>query len=147
MKVILKQDHSTLGKIGEIVSVKDGYAMNFLIPNHIAMKASSSNTRVFEELKKQGAKKTAKAVADAEQLAAEISKLTLEIKMKAGEDSKTYGSVNAQVISEALEQKGFKVDKKHIELEHPIKELGIFTVNIKLINDVKTSFNVSVIPE
>ncbi len=147
MKVILKQDYSSLGKTGEIVSVKDGYAMNFLIPNHIAMKASDSNMRVYEELKRQRAKKTAKEIADSEQLAKELEKLELEIKMKAGEDNKTYGSVNAHIISDALAVKGFNVDRKHIELEEPIKETGIFTVNIKLPNNVKTILKVSVVPE
>ena len=147
MKVILKQDHDTLGKNGEIVTVKDGYAMNFLIPNHIAMKASKSNIIVYEELKKQKAKKTAKEIADTEQLASELAKLTLEIKMKTGDDSKTYGSVTPQIISEALDSQGFKVDKKHIELDEPIKELGIFTVNVKLNNNVRTTFNVSVVAE
>ena len=88
MKVILKQDFSTLGKTGEIVTVKDGYAMNFLIPNHIAMKASDSNIIVYEEINKQRAKKIAKEIADAELLASEIAKQTLEIKMKAGEDAR-----------------------------------------------------------
>lgn len=147
MKVILRQDHSSLGKTGEIVSVKDGYAMNFLIPNHIAMRATESNMRVYEELKKQRAKKIAQEIADAEQLAKELEKLTLEIKMKAGEDNTTYGSVNAHIISDSLGKQGFKVDKKHIELDEPIKELGIFTVNVKLNNNVKSVLKVSVISE
>jgi large subunit ribosomal protein L9 len=147
MKVILKKDHSELGKKGEVVSVKDGYAMNFLIPNHIAMKANEGNMRVYDELKRQQAKKIAKEIADTEQLGSELAKLTLEIKMKAGEDAHTYGSVNSQILSEALGEKGFKVDKKQIELEEPIKELGIFTIQVKLNNNVKTSFNVSVIQE
>jgi len=67
--------------------------------------------------------------------------------MKAGEDAHTYGSVNSQILAEALAEKGFKVDKKQIELEEPIKELGIFTIQVKLNNNVKTSFNVSVIQE
>jgi large subunit ribosomal protein L9 len=147
MKVILKQDHPALGKTGEIISVKDGYAMNFLIPNHLAMKASDSNVIVYEELKKQRAKKVAKEISDVEQLAAELGKFTLEIKMKSGEDDKIYGSVNAHVISEALETKGFKIDKKQIELEEPIRELGIFTVDVKLNNNVKSILKVSVVTE
>jgi large subunit ribosomal protein L9 len=147
MKVILKQDHSTLGKTGEIVSVRDGYAMNYLIPNHIAMKASGSNLIVYEELKRQRAKKVAKEIADVEQQAGELGKFTLEIKMKSGEDDKIYGSVNAHVISEALETKGFKIDKKQIELEEPIRELGIFTVDVKLNNNVKSILKVSVVTE
>ena len=147
MKVILKQDHSSLGKMGEIVSVKDGYAMNYLIPNHVAMKASDSNLRVYEELKKQRAKKIAQELTDAQQLASELEKFTLEIKMKAGEEDKTYGSVTANIISEALDAKGFKIDKKQIELTEPIKELGIFTVDVKLNSNVKSILKVSVVPE
>jgi large subunit ribosomal protein L9 len=128
MKVILKQDFEKLGKIGDTVLVKDGYAMNFLIPNNIAMRATSSNLRVLDELKKQKENKLKKEVAEAEKLAAELGKLTLEIKANAGEDEKIFGSVTQQIISEALVQKGFNIDKKHIELEEPIKKLGIFTV-------------------
>ncbi len=147
MKVILKQDHQKLGRIGDTVSVKDGYAMNYLIPNHIAMKATPSNLRVLEELKKQREKKLKKEISDAETMAAELAKLTLEIKAKTGEDEKIFGSVNAQIISEALVQKGFNIDKKHVILEEPIKKLGIFTVEIKLHNNVKTTIKVWVIED
>jgi large subunit ribosomal protein L9 len=144
MKVILKQDHEKLGKIGDSLTVKDGYAMNFLIPNNIAMKATESNLRVLEELKKQKAKKVQKEIADAETLAAELGKLTLEIKVKAGEEDKIYGSVNSQMISDKLAESGFNVDKKHVMLEEPIKELGIFTVELKLNNNVKSTIKVHV---
>jgi large subunit ribosomal protein L9 len=147
MKVILKQDYDKLGKTGDTVSVKDGYAMNFLIPNHIAMKATSSNLKVLEELKKQKESKLKKEIAEAEKLAAELEKLTLEIKANAGEDEKIFGSVTQQIISEALTQKGFNVDKKHVLLEEPIKKLGIFTVEIKLHNNVKTTIKVWVIKD
>jgi large subunit ribosomal protein L9 len=117
MKVILKQDFEKLGKIGDSVSVKDGYAMNFLIPNHIAMKATESNLRVLDELKKQKENKLKKEIAEAEKRAGELGKLTLEIKANAGEDEKIFGSVTAQIISETLIQKGFNIDKKNILLE------------------------------
>ncbi|RPI17836.1 MAG: 50S ribosomal protein L9 [Ignavibacteriae bacterium] len=144
MKVILKQDYEKLGKIGDAVIVKDGYAMNFLIPNNIVMKATEGNLRVLEELKKQKEKKLNKEIADAEVLASELQKLTLDIKVKAGEEDRIYGSVTSQMISEKLDEMGYKVDKKHIELEEPIKELGIFTVEIKLNNNVKSSIKISV---
>ena len=145
MKVILKQDFEKLGKIGEAVTVKDGYAMNYLIPNNIAMKATDGNLRVLDELKKQRDKKVKKEIADSEVLAAELQKLTLDIKVKAGEEGdRIYGSVTSQMISEKLDEMGYKVDKKHIELEEPIKELGIFTVDIKLNNNVKSSIKVNV---
>jgi large subunit ribosomal protein L9 len=144
MKVILKQDYEKLGHIGDSVTVKDGYAMNYLIPNNIAMKATESNLRVLEELKKQKSKKVQKEIADAETLAAELQKLTLEIKVKAGEEDRIYGSVNSQMISDKLVESGFNVDKKHVILEEPIKELGIFTVELKLNNNVKSTIKVHV---
>ncbi len=147
MKVILKQDFEKLGKIGDSVSVKDGYAMNFLIPNHIAMKATESNLRVLDEIKKQKESKLKKEIAEAEKHAAELGKLTLEIKANAGEDEKIFGSVTAQIISETLIQKGFNIDKKNILLEEPIKKLGIFTVDVKLHNNVKTSIKVWVVKD
>lgn len=147
MKVILKQDFEKLGKIGDSVSVKDGYAMNFLIPNHIAMKATESNLRVLDELKKQKESKLKKEIAEAEKHAADLGKLTLEIKANAGEDEKIFGSVTAQIISETLIQKGFNIDKKNILLEEPIKKLGIFTVDVKLHNNVKTSIKVWVVKD
>ncbi len=147
MKVILKQDNDKLGKTGDTVTVKDGYALNFLIPNNIAMKATEGNLKVLGEIKKQRENKLKKEIAEAEVLSAELGKLTLEIKAHAGEDEKIFGSVNAQIISDALVQKGYSIDKKHIELEEPIKKLGIFTVEVKLHNNVKTSIKVWVVKD
>ena len=144
MKVILKQDYDTLGKAGEAVSVKDGYAMNYLIPNHIAVKATASNLVALEELKKQRAKKTAKEIQDTQQLAGAISGDVLNIKAKAGDDEKLFGSVTAQMISEALLAKGFNIDKKHIILDEPIKHVGEFTVDVKLPNNINTQLKVLV---
>jgi large subunit ribosomal protein L9 len=147
MKVILKQDYEKLGKTGDTITVKDGYALNFLIPNRIALKATGGNLKVLEEIKKQRENKVEKETLEAEALASELAKQTLEIKMNAGDDEKIFGSVSAQIISEALAQKGFNVDKKYIILEEPIKKLGIFTVEIKLNNNVKTSIKVWVIKD
>src|SRR5689334_12399515 len=123
MKVILKQDHDKLGKAGEALNVKDGFAMNYLIPNHIAMRATESNLRTLEELKKQKAKKTAKEFSDTQALAAEIEKTTIEIKAKAGDDDKLFGSVNSQNIADALAENGFKIDKKSVALDEPLKHI------------------------
>ena len=142
MKVILKKDHDKLGAIGEAVNVKDGYAMNYLFPNNIAMKATEGNMKVLEELKKRRDTKMQKEFASAEQLGAELEKVQLDIKMKAGEDKKIYGSVTSQIISDALKEKGYDVDKKDIMLEENIKQLGLYTVNIKLMNKINTSVKV-----
>jgi len=144
MKVILKQDYDTLGKQGEAVSVKDGYAMNYLIPNHIAVKATASNLRTLEELKKQRANKVKKEIADTQELANAIAATVLNIKAKADDDDKLFGSVSSQIISEALGEKGFNVDKKHIILEEHIKHVGEFMVDVKLPNNINTQLKVQV---
>ena len=147
MKVILKQDHDKLGKSGEALNVKDGYAMNYLIPNHLAMRATESNLKTLDELKKQKSRKTAKEFADAQAMGAELEKVTIEIKANAGDDEKLFGSVSSQNITDALAAKGFTVDKKSVIMDEPIKHLGIFTVNIKINNNVTSPVKVSVVKE
>lgn len=145
MKIILKQDHEKLGKTGDIVNVKDGFAMNFLIPNGVAMKATESNMKVLEEIKKLQAKKLEKEIEEAQKLAGELSGVQLEIKAKAADEIKLFGSVTNGTIAEALIHKGFKIDKKNILLEEPIKEIGQRTVDIKLAGNVMAQINVSVV--
>ena len=145
MKIILKQDHEKLGKTGDIVNVKDGFAMNFLIPNGVAMRATESNMKVLEEIKKLQAKKLEKEIEEAQKLAGELSGVQLEIKAKAADEIKLFGSVTNGTIAEALIHKGFKIDKKNILLEEPIKEIGQRTVDIKLAGNVMAQINVSVV--
>lgn len=147
MKIILTQDHDKLGKAGTTVNVKDGYAMNYLIPNKIALKANDGNLKVLEELQKQKASKVDKLTDEANKLSAELEKLTLEIKAKAGEEDKLFGSVTSQNISDALAQKGYTIDKKNIELKDPIKQLGIYSIEISLFNNVKSSLKVWITKE
>ena len=147
MKVILKQDFDKLGKSGEIISVKDGYAMNYLIPNGVAMKATASNTRVLEELKKQKSKKIEKEIAESEKLAEVLSAVTVEIKAKAADDVKLFGSVSGGTIHEALLHLGHHIDKKQIVLDEPIKEIGEKVVEIRLAGNVKAQIKVNVIKE
>jgi large subunit ribosomal protein L9 len=147
MKVILKQDHDKLGKTGEVVNVKDGFAMNYLIPNKVAMVATQSNMKVLDEIKKQQSKKLEKETAEAQQLAGQLSGVQLEIKAKAADDIKLFGSVTNGTIAEALTHKGFNIDKKNIILAEPIKEVGTRTVDIKLAGNVTAQINVSVVKE
>jgi large subunit ribosomal protein L9 len=147
MKVILKKEHEKLGNAGETVNVKDGYAMNYLIPQGVAVKATSGNMKVVEEIKKQRANKLKKESSDTEHLAGELEKVQVTVKVKAGEDDKIYGSVTSQMIADALSEKGFNVDKKFIELEESIKHLGVFNVNLKFNNNVGTSLKVWVVKE
>jgi len=147
MKVILRQDYESLGKIGEVVAVKDGYARNYLIPRSIAYRATTSSLRALEEEKKQHERQEQKQFKEAEKLGVELEKLSVTIPMKVGEDDKLFGSVTSKMIADALKEKGFTVDKRTIELEEPIKTLGIFEVPVKLHTKVSAKAKVWVVRE
>jgi large subunit ribosomal protein L9 len=145
MKIILKQDHDKLGKTGDVVNVKDGFAMNFLIPNGVGMRATDSNMKVLDEIKKLQSKKLEAETAEAQKLAGELSGVQLEIKAKAADEIKLFGSVTNGTIAEALTHKGFNIDKKNILLAEPIKEIGTKTVDVKLAGNVVAQISVSVV--
>lgn len=147
MKVILRQDFEQLGKLGEVVEVKDGYARNYLIPRKIAYMATPSALRTLEEEKKQLARKLEKEKTGSEKLAAELEKVSLTIQMKVGEDDKLFGSVTSQMIADGLREKGISLDKRWIELDEPIKALGIYEVNVKLPGGVNGKVKVWVVRE
>ncbi len=147
MKIILRQDHTKLGKIGDIVDVKDGYARNYLIPRNIGFVATAGNLRALEEEKKQVADRQHKELHHAEKLAGEIEKLSITLKVKVGEDEKLFGSVTSQMIADALLEKGVTIDKRHIDLPEPIKALGIYTVDAKLHSNVTGKVKVWVVRE
>jgi large subunit ribosomal protein L9 len=147
MKVILRKEHEKLGQIGTVVDVKDGYARNFLIPHGIAFPATEGSVRALEEEKKQSVLRQGKEKKASEHLAAEIEKLSLTIKMKVGEDEKLFGAVTSQMVSDALKEKGMEIDKRIIDLEEPIKALGIYSVNVKLPQGVTGVVKVWVVQE
>ncbi len=132
MKVILRKDHEKLGRIGDVVEVRDGFARNYLIPLEIAYQVTPGNRRALEEEKKQAVQRQTKELRSAEKLADELGKLSVTLPMQVGEDDKLFGSVTTQMIADALSEKGCNVDKRKIEVEEPIKVLGIYTVNVKL---------------
>ncbi len=147
MKVILRKDFETLGKIGEIVTVKEGYARNYLIPKKIAYAALKGNVRALEEEKKSLLVKSNQELSAAETLAAELEKVSVTIPVQVGEEEKIFGSVTAQMISDVLKEKGFEIDKRKIEIEEQIKALGIYEVNVKLHPSVSTTVKVWVVRE
>ena len=147
MKVILRQDFESLGKIGDLIDVKDGYARNYLIPRNIAYLATESSLRMLEEEKKQSAKRLEKEKKEAEGLAGELAKLSITIKMKVGEDEKLFGSVTSQMIADAVAEKGMTLDKRNIELEDSIKSLGIYDVPVRLKGGVNATLKVWVVRE
>jgi large subunit ribosomal protein L9 len=147
MKIILRQDFNKLGKIGDIVEVKDGYARNYLIPRNIGYAATNGNLRALEEEKKQHVGREKKELHHAEKMAAELEKISITLKVKVGEDEKLFGSVTAQMIADALVEKGITLDKRVIDLEEPIKALGIYTVNVKIFQNVTGKVKVWVVQE
>ena len=147
MKVILTKDQENLGNAGEIVKVKDGYARNYLIPRSIALEASKVNMRAYEESKKRQQAKKSREVAGAEELAAEMSKVSITARVQVGEDEKVFGAVTSLEISALLEEKGFTVDKRDILLDEPIKALGIYNISIKVHQEVKAEIKLWVVKE
>jgi len=147
MKVILRKDHEKLGQVGAVVDVKDGYARNFLVPKGIAYPASEGSMRALEEEKKQASRRQAKELKGSEKLAAELEKVSITLQMKVGEDEKLFGSVTSQMIADSLKEKGFEIDKRIIDLEEPIKALGIYNVNVKLHQNVTGKVKVWVVRE
>jgi large subunit ribosomal protein L9 len=142
MKIILRQDHEKLGKIGDIIDVKDGYARNYLIPRKFGYEATPGNMKSLEEEKKQGVLREGKEVTRARKLAADLEKVSITLKMKVGEDERLFGAVTGQMIADA-----FTLDKRIIETEEPIKALGIYSVNLKLHPTVETKIKVWVVRE
>ena len=147
MKIILRQDHNKLGKIGDLVEVKDGYARNYLIPRKIGFLANAGNLRKLEEEKKQHVANQTRELQHAQKMSVELDKVSVTLKVKVGEDEKLFGSVTSQMITEALVEKGITIDKRIIELDEPIKALGIYTVNIKLHSEVTGKVKVWVVRE
>ncbi|MBX2976772.1 MAG: 50S ribosomal protein L9 [Ignavibacteriaceae bacterium] len=132
MKVILRQNIESLGQMGDVVDVKEGYALNYLIPRKYAYAALKGNIVALEEERKHLAKKKEKEIEEAKKLAAELEPISVSISVQVGEEDKIFGTVTSQMIADALSEKGFNIDKRKIELGEQIKALGIYDVNIKL---------------
>jgi large subunit ribosomal protein L9 len=149
MKVILQQSMPSLGKAGNLVKVNDGYARNFLIPKGLAIDADEKNIKLFEHEKNNILRKAAKEHKSAQDLADVLSRETITISRKVGDQDKIFGSVSAKDIEAALKEKGYDIDRKMIVHEHGehIKSLGEFKVKIRLAHDVETQINLKVVGE
>jgi len=132
MKIILKEDLEKLGKCGEVIQVKDGYARNYLFPKNLAIPATKGNLRSIEELTRQKKFRDEKKKKGAEKLKSDLEKNSITAEVKVGEEDRVFGSVTSQDIAELLKEKGFDIDKRKVELEEPIKALGVYTVPIKI---------------
>ncbi len=147
MKVILRQNYESLGQVGDIVEVKEGFARNFLIPRKIAYTALKGNLIALEEEKKNFEKKLQQEIQSAEKLAVELEKVSVSIPVQVGEEDKIFGSVTTQMIADSLKEKGYEIDKRKIEIEEPIKSLGIYGISIKLHANVTANIKVWVVRE
>ncbi len=145
MQVILKEDVANLGKAGDVVSIRDGYGRNFLLPQKKAILAAPNNLKQLEHQKKVVAALQLKAKKNAEGLSTKLADLSLTISRDAGEEDKLFGSVTTKDISEALRGEGYVVDRHDIHLEGPIKQLGIFDVPVKLHPEVTGTVKVWVV--
>ncbi len=146
MKIILKENQKNLGQQGDIVTVKDGYANNFLFPKGIAIMATSSNIKILEENNRQGALKRTKLKTDAEAVAEKLKDVTITIGTKAGANDKIFGSVTALQISQALSAKGYDIDRRKIEVGD-IKVLGNYEATVNLHRDVVVNVKIEVVAE
>lgn len=148
MEIILKQDVANLGMKDDIVTVKDGYAQNFLIPQKLATMATPSAKKVLAENTRQRAHKEAQIKATATEMAAKMNGIRLQIGAKTSTTGKIFGSVNAIQIAEALSEKGFQVERKNVILsDEAIKEIGVYKAKVKLHREVVVEIEIDVISE
>jgi len=144
MEIILQEDIEKLGHRGDIVTVKPGYARNFLLPRKMAIEATSGNMKALERIRTSLAKKTATELESAQKQVALLNDVSLTFKRKTGENDQMFGSVTSGDIAEALAAQSFKVDKRQIHIAEPIKALGDYTVIIKVFRDITATIKVHV---
>ena len=145
MKVILVEDVKSIGAMGDIIDVKDGFARNFLFPKKLARVAIGSSLKIIEDIKKKKVIAVLKERKEADGLKAKISGLSLTITVEAGDDDKLFGSVTSQDVANSFEQEGLSIDKKKIMLEEHIKKLGVYQIPIKLHPEVIAEVKVWVV--
>jgi large subunit ribosomal protein L9 len=144
MEVILKEDVQKLGHRGDVVKVAEGYGRNYLLPRKLAIEANAANRAVIEQMRSAALRRSAREKGEAEELAKQFEGLSVSFTRKAGEKDHLFGSVTSADIAEALEKKGFNVDRRKIVLNEPLKAVGDFTVPIRLHRDVATSVKVTI---
>jgi len=145
MKVVLLEDIPKLGKMGDLIQTKDGYARNYLLPKKLAVPANPQNLKTLEHQKTLLKQKQNRVKRDAEKLAQKIERISCTISKPAGEEDKLFGSVTSLDIEESLNEEGLEIDRKKILLEEPIKTLGIYKVPIKLHPEVTAHIKIWVV--
>ena len=144
MKIILRESLENLGTVGDVVSVRDGYGRNYLIPRGLASPADSRNVKVVEHHKRALEKKRVRELAKAEEIAQAVEGVAVKFSRKTSEQGQLFGSVTLLDIETALQAKGLNINRKQIALEHPIKALGEFAVTVKIQGSIKAKIKVTV---
>jgi large subunit ribosomal protein L9 len=147
MKIILRKDVEKLGKAGEIIETKRGYARNYLIPQGFAIEASTANMKIIEQEKASAQRRFQQEVGSAEELAAQLNTVSVTAAIQVGEEDRVFGAITNQNIADLLAEKGYEIDRKKIILEEPIKALGVFEVPIKIHSEVEAKIKVWVVRE
>ena len=147
MEVILRQDVEKLGSRGQVVKVASGYARNFLLPNKIAVPATDANRKIVEQERQAHVRKEAKQKGEAEDLAKLVNGVSLTIVQKAGENDQLFGSVTSKDIAEGLAAQNFEIDRRKIQMDEPIKQLGDYKIPVRLHKDVTAEIAVHVVKE
>ena len=147
MEVILREDIEKLGSRGQVVKVASGYARNFLLPKRLAVAATESNKKIVEQERQAHLRKEAKLQGEAQDLAKMMTGVSVTITQKAGENDQLFGSVTSKDVADALAAKGFNIDRRKVQLDEPIKQLGEFKVPVKLHKDVTAEITVVVAKE
>ncbi len=145
MRVILIKDFENLGKTGDTIDVKSGFARNYLVPQGIALIANSSGLKKIQEQVRLKELRHKKSLLKAQELADKLNSLSLTIPVQVGEEDRVFGAVTSQMVAEQLLEKGYEIDKRHIMLEEPIKALGIFEIPVKILQDVTATIKLWVI--
>jgi len=147
VKIVLLKDVERLGRAGEIVKVANGFARNFLIPRGEALLATDANIAHFESRRRQHEAAAEREKKAAEALAQELEKTSLTVQARVGEEDKLFGSVTSQNVADLLKEQGHEIDRRKIELEEPIRALGVYTIEIRLHPEVRASIKLWVVKE
>ena len=149
VNVILREDVEKLGEAGDVVSVKPGYARNYLLPQNLAYEATDSAIQQLERERERAEQRARREYLEARRRASQLEELQLTFHARAGEESKLFGSIGTADIADRLNEQGldFEIDRKQVDLENPIKELGVYNVGIELHREVRPEVKVWVIKE
>jgi large subunit ribosomal protein L9 len=147
MEVILKEDVVKLGNRGDVIKVAEGYGRNFLLPKDLAIEATPANKAVIQQMKESSVRRSAKEKSEAELLVTQLNTVELKFHRKVGEKDHLFGSVTSGDVAQALEAKGYTIDRRKVQLAEPLKQLGDFEIPIRLHKEVTARVKVTVAPE